>query len=334
MSKVLVFSRDPAPTNLLIALIERLRQQAQPGEAEGLRRLRAVAGLDPHFVVQTRRSSAQLWAATRIQADVWEGSDAAAAAALVRSSGADSVLTGTSDSDEFGNQLLWSAAQESGLQSHVVLDHPGALDSRFRMPDGMRILPDRIYVPDEIFRSRVAGEGFPPAKIEILGDLNLERLRARAKARTEDEKLALRNAWGAADGDTVVLFVSECMQEMKALGLRSFSYDYDEVELLRELLRTLSAGKLPDGRAADPRTICVVIRPHPRDVPGKYDSAIASQGQAPSALVSSEGDADLAIAAADLVVGMTSSLLFEAKALKYPVHSLLGIDLTTKSQVR
>lgn len=334
MSKVLVFSRDPAPTNLLIALIERLRQQAQPGEAEGLKRLREVAGLDADFVVQTRRSSAQLWAAAGMQADVWEGSDAAAAAALVRSAGADTVLTGTSDSDEFGNQLLWSAAKESGLQSHVVLDHPGALDSRFRLQNGMRILPDRIYVPDEIFRSRVEGEGFPADKIEILGDLNLERLRARAKTRTEDEKLSLRRAWGAAAGDNVVLFVSECMREMKALGLRSLAYDYDEVELLRHLLLTLSAGKLPDGRAANPKGVRVVIRPHPRDKPGKYNAAIASHGEQPSALVSSEGDADLAIAAADLVVGMTSSLLFEAKALKYPVHSLLGLDLSTKSQVR
>ncbi len=121
---------------------------------------------------------------------------------------------------------------------------------------------------------------------------------------------------------------------MKSLGLRSFMHDFDEIALAEGLFRSVAGGVRPDGSRVDPKVVSVVVRPHPRDKVGKYDAVVRSHKEPPRILVSTAGDADLAIAAVDLVVGMTSSLLFEAKALKYRVHSLVDLDLSiSKSQL-
>lgn len=329
MSTVLVFSRDPAPTNLLIAVMERLRTASTSGDAPGLMALRQRVGdRIINAVVATRQSSAQLWKSAGFDAQIWRGDDKEAAIELLRGTRAGVLLTGTSDSDETGNQTLWDAARQLGIESHVVLDHPAGLDIRFRDPDGRRILPDWIYVPDEIFRERAIADGLPRDKVLLLGDVHQERLSSRAQKIDPREIPGLRRNWGAKDKDVVVVFVSECMREMKRLNLRNLQYDYDEVERLQEVLAGIEAGTLPGGASVNASDVLVIVRPHPRDDEGKYDSVISSRKTPPHVKVSKEGDAVLAIAAADLVVGMTSSLLYEAKALGYPVHSLIGVDLS------
>jgi hypothetical protein len=65
----------------------------------------------------------------------------------------------------------------------------------------------------------------------------------------------------------------------------------------------------------------VVIRPHPRDTLGKYDRY--RRAAAPGVIVSDQGAPLEAILAADLVLGMDSALLFEARTLGRPALSLV-----------
>ncbi len=187
MSRVLlVFSRDPAPTNLLIALIERLQTAASLNEAQGLCSLRQSLGsVTPNFVVATRSSSKHLWTAAGYESEEWHEADEAGATEFIQSLKVSFVLTGTSDSDEYGSQLLWLACKKLGIESHVVLDHPVGLDLRFRDVGGERIFPDWIYVPDEFFRRRAIQENLPSEKIRVLGDL-----KSRTFARTRNAKSA------------------------------------------------------------------------------------------------------------------------------------------------
>lgn len=328
MRGLLIFSRDPAPTNYLIATMERLKMAPGRDDAEGLAELRrAIGDRLPAVVIAVRPEAAPLWAAAGYPTRLWGGSDEASAIQLIRESCADVVLTGTSDIDEQRNYLLWRGAKALGAESHVVLDHPAGLNRRFRSQTDDLFLPDWIYVPDDIFRERAVMAGLPADRIRIFGDLHLDRLHRRDAARTKEELALLRAQWGAGPADFAVLFVSECVSEMRALGR---SGDYDEVALLGELLRKLQSDELPSGGRVSAGAVSVVIRPHPRDMAGKYDGVLAAHRGCPRVVVSSEGDSDAAVSAADLVVGMDSSLLYEAYALGRPVYSMIGKDLSRK----
>jgi len=327
MSGLLIFSRDPAPTNYLIAALERLKT-SEGDEAEGFMALRrAVGDRLSTMVIAVRPEAAPLWTTVGYAAHLWSGYDEASAVELVRDTGADVVLTGTSDIDEPGNHLLWRGAAVLGAESHVILDHPAGLDRRFQSTTGARVLPDWIYVPDDIFRDRAVEAGLPIDRVRIIGDLHFDRLRRRNAVRPKEELAALRARWGVGPSSLAVLFVSECASEMKALGRDS---GYDEVALLEALLRKLQIGELPSGKHADPAAVSVVIRLHPRDTASKYDALLAAHGENQRVIVSSEGDSDTAVSAADFVVGMDSSLLYEAYALGRPVHSMIGKDLSRK----
>lgn len=329
MSGLLIFSRDPAPTNYLIAALERLKMPPGAGETEGFKSLRgAVDDRLSTMVIAVRREAAPLWNAAGYRARLWDGFDEAAAVGLIGEAGADVVLTGTSDVDESGNYLLWRGARALGASSHVILDHPAGLNRRFQSPTGDLFLPDWIYVSDDIFWDRAVEAGLPVDRLRILGDLHLDRLRRRDAGRPKEAITALRAGWGVDQSNVAVLFVSECTREMAKFDDRKS--DYDEVAMLERLLDIIQSGKLPTGECVSTPAVSVVVRPHPRDKAGKYNAILAAHEGNPRVIVSSAGDSDLAVSAADLVVGMDSSLLYEAHALSRPVHSMIGKDLSRK----
>lgn len=125
---------------------------------------------------------------------------------------------------------------------------------------------------------------------------------------------------GARDGERIVLFASECGAEMAEWGL---DVAHDEFACLDRLIRLMRRGAADLGpvRIVGDCAL-VVIRPHPKDRPGKYD-AYAQAGPAPRVLVDAGGDGIEAVLTADAVVGMDSSLLYEAEALGKPAISLL-----------
>jgi hypothetical protein len=170
--------------------------------------------------------------------------------------------------------------------------------------------------------------GLPVDRLRIVGDLYLDRLRLRDAGRPKEAITALRAGWGIGPSDVAVLFVSECTREMATFDDRR-SY-YDEVAMLEKLLDIIQSGKLPTGECVSAPEVLVVVRPHPRDKAGKYDAILAAHEGNPRVIVSSAGASDLAVSAADVVVGMDSSLLYEAHALGRPVHSMIGKDLSRK----
>jgi hypothetical protein len=331
MSSLLVFSRDPGPTNQLVAVVEQLTEPPAANEPSGLVALRAAtASVIGRVQIASRGPGIDMWRESGREVSVWEGLDEHAAMELIVQCGAGAVLTGTSDVDEPADRALWRAARARAIASHVVLDHPANLAQRFRDADGTLVLPDWLYVTDDMFAERLAVAGVPRERIRLIGDLHHARLRRLAADVTAAEVREMREMWGASPATTVVMFVSECGREMVRAGRPTH---YDEIEALERLFDELRRGKLPDGGAIDPTSLLVIVRPHPRDAAGKYDGLIAAR-RTPRAVVSAQGSPHVALIASDLVVGMNSSLLYEALEIGRPVWSLTGHDLSAgKSSV-
>jgi len=299
---------------------------AAADEPSGLSALRkATASTIGNLKIFARAPGENIWRSAGFPVARWVGDDDPAAERLLAETSAGLVLTGTSDLDESGDRAIWRAARRRAIQSHVVLDHPANLAGRFTDGDGSIVWPDFLYVADAVFAGRLAEIGAPLERIRTVGELYHARLLRLANGRKPEEIAALRRIWNAKPSDFVVLFVSECAREMALTGQ---NVPFDEVDELESLSRRLAGGERPGGPSADTSGLTLVVRPHPRDTVGKYDEVIERYRDKIHIELSGEGSPDLALLAADLVVGMESSLLYEAAALRRPVLSLIGHDLS------
>ncbi len=314
---VVVFSRDPGATNHLLALVELLGARAPTASVLPAFVTKTFGGGD--FKIFARRYALSVWRRAGISVHDWDTECAGkTAAAVLTDTGATGVITGTSDVDESTDCALWRAAADAGLPSLVIVDHEASASFRFRDRQG-EVWPDTILAPDSACKTALLAAGAPADRVIETGNLHIARI-TRLRATSQPDTVAdIRRAWGAAPTDGVFMFASECAMEMAALG-RPFAYE--EITLVRQLAQRLAAGDPIGAIKPDPANSLLVIRPHPRDTPNKYRDVAAS---APlRTTVSEAGSPEDAVLAADMVIGMRSSLLLDARALGVPVHSLTG----------
>lgn len=319
---LLLFARDPGATNQALALLRVLDGNAPGGLDATVAKLSDFLPVSPEAPAVT--TVARDYACGRLSAEgiphlAWaeySGATDTAAAAVgalrgrMTADGITHVVTGVSDNDDKTHQWIWQAAREAGIPSATLLDDDLKLAAQFSDEAGGIVWPNRIYAVSERTRAVLLDLGIPDTALEVIANLHLARLLDE----TSDDDLAaaksLRKSWGASADDHVVLFASQPIREMCAFGKPA---NFDEFDCLEQLSRRLSA----DGAAS-----LIVVRPHPRDLPGKYDQ-FAGDGP-PRTVVSGEGTGVDAIRAADAVAGMTSMMLTEAEVLSRPVIYLIG----------
>lgn len=327
---LLFFARDPGPANYLVAIHDLV---SMPGVEAGAAAI-VVGKLREHLpaAVFSRGAGLTVWSRAKITHALLDDfidhandypAKVAALTALLREKNITCVVTGASDVDENTDRALWAAARMLKIPSHAFLDHPASLRQRFLLPDGTQILPDQIHAPDEAYLPMLASSNVPLDRVSVTGPVHSERLR-RIAQRGEKEQF-LRAAWGAKEGDKIVLFASECIQEMAEAGRPR---GYSEFVVLDDLTHSLESGEALGPVASRAERVLLVVRPHPRDREGKYNSWKIQDGGKVRRVVSSEGAPEQAILAADVIVGMDSSLLRDALALGCPVVSLVGADLS------
>ncbi len=206
-------------------------------------------------------------------------------------SGAATVLSGTGWASDLEHRARKNAA---GYRSIAVLDHWTHYRARFER-DGELVLPDEYWVTDEDALA-LANATFPDGNVRLQPNAYLDEQRSRIGPCPSDERLLYllepaRDDWGRGDPG-----------EFQAL-------DY----FIEHRVVAGIGHEVP-----------VVLRPHPSDDPGKYDSWIAAQrALGNDVTLDDRPSLDQAISAATIVAGCQSYAMVVAKAAGRRVVSTL-----------
>lgn len=320
--KLLLFSRDPGATNQMIAVTRSMRMAAAGGEAVdsivAMQRLFGINGTAPvELSVMGRGYAQDVWARAKmdLQVEAWDDFVAAdlgepqrqeRIAKLLCDRRIDGVVTGLDDVDEPNTRALWVAAGNLKIPVAVFADNPDFLIERFTGTDGL-IHPDLSVLVSAKGCDALVQAGMPRERIIVSENLHLAFL-ARTPVR-QDGVERLRGTWQASPGDRVMLFASDHIPEM-SVSVREYP---DEAKIIGDLVDQLKGDQLRDDWKACAGTTLIVYRPHPRNHDQHIN--IPRDGVVPRVIISREGTSVEAIHAADLVVGVYSAMIEEARAM-------------------
>ena len=216
----------------------------------------------------------------------------------------DLIVTGTAPTSDVEHRL-WRAARGWGKKSFCLLDMVKHCRERFEK-NGELVFPDLIIVADEAAAADVARLGVPRERISVAGSPYLAAVAARRLAAGERELLREELRLG---GKRLITF---CTEYIAAAG-ETEKYGYDELHILNILSAYIAAR----GRGG----FSLRIRLHPRDDRVLYEDFFAPPG-GDSDWAFEAGDAACRfLQAADVVIGMTSTILTEGHLLGLPVIS-------------
>jgi len=234
------------------------------------------------------------------------------AAELVESKDPDVVLVGTSENVDSRAFEFIDAAARAGKPSVAAVDGPANLGSRFRGrgDTALHHAPDWLFLTDPWTKEQYAKLGFPPDRLAVTGHPYYDLIRQEGdRLRKVGAERARQHFFPDAPPDRrIVVFLSEPSQ---GFGLewkrRSAGYtlngwgDSDgRTDIVME--EFLDAVSELDDRP------WLVLRLHPKDSRETY----AAQAERFDA-ISEGGQALPQLFAADLVVGLSTSLLIEAE---------------------
>lgn len=211
------------------------------------------------------------------------------------------------DRDQSERQL-WLGARQSGIPSIAFLDQWQNYAARFSgvsAASHLAYLPDFINCIDEIGRFEMIAEGFPHDRLRAFGHPYLSSLKDHS---TKVSRTDVCRRLGVDAGEPILLFASEAIQQHFG---RTRGYDqYDALKLFFSLL------------AAGTWTGRPVIKLHPKESREQYVTLIEEHMALWPVIVTNELSPAECLAVATHVFGMTSIMLIEAYVLGLPVTSL------------
>lgn len=232
--------------------------------------------------------------------------DFSGAVRLLKEIDATALLVGTSYNDLMLEHLFIDAARELGLPSLSVLDFPSHFKARFSNRDSSLIhLPDAIAVDSSETMHRMLAEGFSKSRIEVTGAPAFDALAGFAKSIKPGKRQELRRNLAVDPNDIFVLFASQPLTRLYNIRPGNLGQlGYDEISVLKFFIQVLE-----DISKEQNRKVRLVVRPHPREDPAKFESLSVKEIHL---TVNDNLTSWEAIVAADLVAGMNSVLLMEA----------------------
>jgi|TARA_Y100000031_G_C8226185_1_gene388452 hypothetical protein len=221
------------------------------------------------------------------------------------------LLVGTAENPDTLGLSLIHQAKLSGIESIGAIDAYGNADLRFRGRSGesLTYATDWLFVPTELVKDSYAALGYSADRVIVCGHPHYDFVRETALRLTCKDRDAFRQRLfpGVSVGQKVLAFVSEGSARTKPrtqtyLSECTFPCDRTSVGRTEIVLNEfLDAIKL-----VSPRPY-MVLRPHPKDVIEDYDKYLDEFD-----LISSSGSSIECLYAADLVVGMTGTVMMEA----------------------
>lgn len=234
------------------------------------------------------------------------------ARALVRRVAPDLLFSATSHPREPSNGRLVASARDAGIPTVAILDHWKGLE-RFRETTGGPpvFAPALLGVMDGVARAGCLAEGLAPDSLRVVGHPYLEQIRLDRPTADDPGRSAARRH--------VVLFCSEIVHDHAfhepcgAACLPLSEVPVGGARLL-DLVRIAAETLAARGGAS----VEVILRAHPNEAgTRRADLRVA----APEEVSDSE-----AVAAADVVVGLSAMPLIEAAVLGKPAASLACFD--------
>lgn len=308
-----LFARDAGAANQVVAIADLLAGRIECPALHALIE-RVAGGIPRDIAVWGFGPAMDVFTASGAGAREYNPPDAASAAAFLRKARAQILVTGTGDIDDRATPLFWVTASKLGIPSIAALDSADNIRLRFDPAKGER--PEWFVISDA--RSFVSLKEIGIAPFNILCVENLHHVRLARLPRPG--RAAVRRSWSVSADARVVLFASENGMEARAMGRE---VDFDEFALLASLIKNISTRRsIGSWRSENVNEeLVIVVRPHPRDLPGKYDRY--ARASDPRVIISASGTPAEAVVGADLVVGMRSALLDEARILGRPVHRMI-----------
>ena len=186
------------------------------------------------------------------------------------------AVFGTSVGDTFDKKLLQDLRGK--IPTVAIIDYWSNYRMRFTDGSGHFIEPDLILVIDEAMKEQMIKEGFDEARIIITGNPHFDNFTEGIKREREDPK--------------EVLFISQPLSTLR----KYTDFGFDEFSALTDLKEVLKNTKYS-----------LVIRLHPKDELGKYDSYLNER-----TTLSNEKSLEDAISRAGVIIGMISPVLIQA----------------------
>lgn len=205
----------------------------------------------------------------------------------------DFVLTGTGWASDL-EKVARAKAAAAGASVVAVLDHWANYSKRFQH-NGQLELPSEIWVADP-YALAIAQKEFPETKIKEIRNDYLEEIKKEIASAAQQKRIH-REASGLH-----ILYICECTTEH--LG-KPKSGDIPEILALNRFVEWLEENN------SGVKVAKFLLRPHPAEKPGKYDSWIRQHGEL-RCEIGPKGTLSEECGWADWVVGMGSMALVVA----------------------
>lgn len=230
------------------------------------------------------------------------------------------VAVGTSETRDAPAFALLAAAHAHGIATVGLVDSPANAAARFRgtTDDPFAHLPGHLIVTDTATHAAFVDLGIDKTRITIAMNPALLRARVRGMELTRAGRAEQRARLFGDDSGPAIVFLSELSGGLDAAAFRRTA-DYTltgrggsdaRTNIVLETLLDAAAALTPRPR--------IVVRLHPKEVAAAYDAYADALY-----CISYTGDPLDDCEAADLVVGMTTTLLSEAHQMGQRVLSIL-----------
>lgn len=230
------------------------------------------------------------------------------------------LAIGTSEQADSAVLPLVIEARTRGIPTIGLIDAPANADRRFRgnTDEPLAYLPDHLIVVDEASREAFLRLGVTSNRIHVAENPRFEQVRRKALETTPGQQATLRRKLAGDVHRPLIVFLSELSTGLNPDDFAR-SDDYSLHGRGQSKARTcIVLEELLDAvRDIEPNP-AIILRLHPKDTRDAY------LPYAPElAGINMEGDAIDICLAADLVIGMTTSLLTECRHMGQRVISIL-----------
>ena len=232
------------------------------------------------------------------------------------------LMVGTSENPDTVGLKMIVAARDLKIPSIGVVDGPANAEYRFkgRGNSPLQYVTDWLFVPDKWTCESYISLGFPLEKIKICGHPYYDSIIERSAAYKSKSKIELRKKYfpNVSKDKSIVIFLTEKSDGLNPESLKRSS-KYTLTGRGKSDLRTeIIMEEFIDTLKTIDQDLFLVVRLHPKENTSDYENYInvfdaVSHGEDPMPLLFS----------ADLIVGMSSSLLVEATILGLNTLSIL-----------